>query len=324
MTNFVRMTKITNLGGRANYISNTEVQEEIVAVSAAVDWKPYRDYEQLNSHANQKNNEGRELIIALPNEWGKLPTSELSDRIGKLADIAVGGFEYQWAAHWNKSRTNLHAHIIFSERKRTSEEKRYDRDIYLTADGKVARRRADRAKDADGNTLPPAHRKGEVQKTVGFSAKDTKFKSKAWLQSCKQAVADAITRMGGVIEQPDYLHQYHEGKGSQAPKIRTKNAKIKQINAEIRRLRRLGYKFPRRNTSAYKQLCNNILSGSPVDLMDYVAPYFVEVTDRQLDIVRQSGIRFKSVPNSDGGYTVKVAEKDKNRLLYLLNRGLNR
>lgn len=141
MKGFARVTKLSSVGGRADYISNPDRQESIVAASAPVDWKPYHDYEMANQKTDRRNNEGREVVIALPNEWAALSRGELSRRAEKLAVTAAGkDTDMQWAVHWNKAHTNLHIHVIFSERQKEKEPGRWDRDIYLTDDGKVARR----------------------------------------------------------------------------------------------------------------------------------------------------------------------------------------
>ena len=78
----------------------------------------------------------------MPNEWKDLEKDELARRVDFLSQRAIGADinqEYQWAVHWNQARTNLHAHVIFSERKLQLNDKatsRWDRDIYLTAEGK--------------------------------------------------------------------------------------------------------------------------------------------------------------------------------------------
>lgn len=147
MKGFARVTKLSNVGGRADYISNPDRQESIVAASEPVDWKPYHDYEMANQKTAARNNEGREVVIALPNKWAALSRDELTRRAEKLAVTAAGkSTDMQWAVHWNKAHTNLHIHVIFSERQREKEPGRWDRDIYLTDEGKVARRKADRAR----------------------------------------------------------------------------------------------------------------------------------------------------------------------------------
>ncbi|MDE5834593.1 MAG: MobA/MobL family protein, partial [Ruminococcus sp.] len=66
MQSFVRMSKLTDIVGRADYISNEKRQEHIIVERSYADWKPYQEYERSHQKTNKANNEGRELIIALP------------------------------------------------------------------------------------------------------------------------------------------------------------------------------------------------------------------------------------------------------------------
>lgn len=254
MKSFARVTKLSNVGGRADYISNPTRQEKILATSEAVDWKPYQEFEGNNQRSSAKNNEGREVIISLPNEWAKLPPAELATRANEIALVAVGkSTDQQWAVHWNKSYTNLHLHVVFSERTREMSSGTWDRDIYLTADGKVARKKADRATAPDGSTLPPVHRKGEA-KEGGFSAKDKTYKQRSWVADMKKAVAEKFVERWGVdIENPDHLHQFHEGKGKEAPAIRAKNEVIKGNNQRLKDLEALGLDVNIKFVPALKQ-----------------------------------------------------------------------
>ncbi|MCL1882957.1 MAG: hypothetical protein FWF81_04295 [Defluviitaleaceae bacterium] len=229
MKSFARVSKISNVGGRADYITNPKRQENIVATSEKIDWKPYQDFERNNQKTFTANNEGREVILAIPNEWSKLSENELKARAQTLAVATVGKeSDMQWAVHWNKSKTNLHMHVLFSERQRCGEVGKYDRDIYLTDDGKVARTKAQRAKNADGSYKSPKHRKGEEKS--GFTVKDTRYKQKSWAYDMKAAVEKTMQRYGVTIEPPAPLSQYHEGKGKDAPAIRRKNDAIRANN----------------------------------------------------------------------------------------------
>lgn len=249
MQTFVRMSKLSNIVGRADYISNPARQEHIVLARSYADWKPYQEFERTHQRSSKANNEGRELIIALPNEWAELSEVELASRMNELAQqILIGKWEYQWAVHWNKSHTNLHAHLIFSERDRlyARSSEVWDRDIYLTQDGKIARRKADRAVDRNGKVKPPIHRKGEPKDNgkPAFTPKDTKFKSKAWLNQTKALVADFYSRYGITITEQGLLHQYHEGKGREASAIRDKNKRVQRWNAFFKPYQEFGFVFP--------------------------------------------------------------------------------
>lgn len=276
MKSFVRMTKLSNICGRSDYITDESRQEGILAHNS-IDWTIYHEHELLNQKSAKANNEGRELVIALPNEWKDLEKEELARRVDFLSQRAIGADinqEYQWAVHWNQARTNLHAHVIFSERKLQLNDKatsRWDRDIYLTAEGKVARKKADRARNEDGSIKPPVHRKGELKDTSisTLSIKDKKYSRKDWLLEAKETVKETFKKEWNVdIEKQDYLHQYHEGKGSESSLIRQKNEIIKAVNYRLKDLERLNITSNfEKGVEAFKV---NIKKGQ------YVIPYIGE------------------------------------------------
>lgn len=226
---FIRVTKLSNIVGRADYISNSKRQEKIIVTSTSIDWKPYQDFERSNKKTNKNNNEGREIIIALPNEWANLSNEELIEKGNTLAITSTGKYtDTQWAIHWNKAHTNLHIHIIFSERQREKNVGKWDRDIYLTDEGKVARKKSDRAKNPDGTIKPPVHRKGEEK--GGFTAKDTKYKEHNWVTNLKKQIKEKFILFGVTLDEDEPFHQYHEGKGKESAIIRNKNECIKRNN----------------------------------------------------------------------------------------------
>lgn len=235
MHGFARVTKLGNIGGRADYISNPKRQEHIVAKSESVDWKPYHEFEIANQKSATRNNEGREVVSMLPNEWADLPEPVLQERAQRVA-VAIAGksTDMQWAVHWNKVHTNLHIHVIFSERQIEKNPKRWDRDIYLTDEGKIARRKADRAKNPDGSTKPPVHKKGDLK--GGFTAKDTRYTERSWVKDTKANVERVLRFYRADLERPEPLHQYHEGKGRDSSEIHQKNLLIKQNNEVIKKL----------------------------------------------------------------------------------------
>lgn len=267
MYTYVRATKLPDIVGRSAYITNATGRhkaEDIVCCGGAVeDWKPYQTYERNHQRSSEPNNEGRELIIALPNSWGGLIGKPLlKSRMESLIQQLIGkNTDHQYAVHWNKTHTNLHAHIIFSERQKCPQTNAkgatsdfYDRDIYLTQDGKIARRKADRAVDEQGNVKPPVHRKGEP-KEQEFTAKDTKYKSKEWLQGVKQAVK---RRFALEIEKKhitNYLHTYHEGKAPRAAEIvKQRNEIIRSINQLLDDRKKEGYVLKKEGDKAYSEL----------------------------------------------------------------------
>jgi hypothetical protein len=267
MYTYVRATKLPDIVGRSAYITNATGRhkaEDIVCCGGAVeDWKPYQTYERNHQRSSEPNNEGRELIIALPNSWGGLIGKPLlKSRMDSLIQQLIGkNTDYQYAVHWNKAHTNLHAHIIFSERQKCPQTNAkgsisdfYDRDIYLTQDGKIARRKADRAVDEQGNVKPPVHRKGEP-KELAFTAKDTRYKSKEWLQGVKQAVKHRFALEIEKKHITNYLHTYHEGKAPRAAEIaKQRNEVIRSLNQWLDERKKEGYVLKKEGDKAYSEL----------------------------------------------------------------------
>ena len=267
MYTYVRATKLTDIVGRSAYITNATGRhkaEDIVCCGGAVeDWKPYQDYERAHQRSSEPNNEGRELIIALPNSWGSMIARPfLKSRIDSLVQKLIGkNTDYQYVAHWNSSHTNLHTHIIFSERQKCPQMNAkgatsdyYDRDIYLTQDGKIARRKADRAVDEHGNVKPPVHRKGEP-KNQEFTVKDPKYKSKEWLKGVKQAVKRRFALESEKKHITNYLHTYHEGKAPKAAEaVKQRNELIRNINQWLDERKKEGYVLKKEGDKAYFEL----------------------------------------------------------------------
>lgn len=243
MKSFVRMTKLGDIQGRQAYIDNDTKQHDsgqIILLGSSADmqkrdWTEYATFEKEHQRSSEPNNEGRELILKIPKEWlGFFQKAKLKERVENLIGEVLGkSSDFTYAVHLSKNRSNPHVHVIFSERSRNTEfretGKSWDRDIYLTEDGKVAKRKADRRKDENGNILPPIHRKGEKQ-VVGdkFTHKDEKFKSKAWLQATKKTIA-TLTK----AEEPALIAQKHIGKSRKTSKngfSADKTAEMQQFN----------------------------------------------------------------------------------------------
>jgi hypothetical protein len=233
MQAFARMAKLTDIVERADYISNPKRQEHIVLMSPSVDWKLYHDFEEAHRKSVNKNYEGREVNFSLPNDWDALPPEELTAKVQALAVAAVSKeTDLQWSVHLNKRKNNLHVHVIFSERCRVHDAtKKYSQDVFLKEDGKVARFKAERAKNEDGSDKPPVHRKGDSK--GGFSAKDRRYAAMTWARDVKAALEKRLRDFGVVIEERNPLHEFHQGKGGDAPLIAVKNAVIRENNMRI-------------------------------------------------------------------------------------------
>lgn len=116
---FVRMVKLKNVRGRVNYITDLKRQENLYATCTNVPKKCWyhlakenqRDFR--NSGTTGKCIEARELIIMLPPSLIEYDHEAIlkyfTGVFAEKYDVAC-----QSALHHNKTKTNLHIHLIFS------------------------------------------------------------------------------------------------------------------------------------------------------------------------------------------------------------------
>jgi len=94
------------------------------------------------------------------------------------------------ALHYNKKKTNYHIHLIFSERRllEVPEVKIAKRKMFYDENGKHVRTKKE-VLDEDGKIRSGCSfvSKGEVYDQQLFTTKDTRFKSKEFLQEEKEA-----------------------------------------------------------------------------------------------------------------------------------------
>lgn len=236
-----RVAKISNAVGRSNYITDEKRQEEIVLHKKNMQhsWEEHSDFEKAHQKTNVANNEALEVHIALPNK--------LADRLVDLRKICddlaheiVGeNKDYEYAVHWNHNRTNLHVHILFSERENQLElePKIYKRDIYYNFEEKKLSKKSDPKAEI-------IHHKGEVQKdqdgnikyqTDIFKAKDTKFIQSSFVHEKNRIVEKVMKAYGYDLEYQDkdspYLAQKKLYKGASQDYLE----KAKEWNAEVKK-----------------------------------------------------------------------------------------
>lgn len=207
---YCQNSKIKDAVGRSEYISGlTEKQEEVIIhkYECTLGWDYYNKYEHEQSLRNRETtnrNAAREYIIKLDNSLAskiKGQTTEEQKKVlttlcDEVVEKLIGeNHDYEYAVHWNKERTNLHVHILFSEREKVNEPqvKKYKKDIWVDeATNRLAKA------NAEGAVLK--HRKGEVVFDADgnpkyddsvLGKKDLKFKSKSYLKE-EQKILQAI------------------------------------------------------------------------------------------------------------------------------------
>ena len=197
-TLFVQQTALSNVGGRINYISSTVKQEFLLAyhdgAADAADgayWNILaQECQESQKHAatDTKMCQGRELIIPLSNALLQRMEPE------QIAKTLATEFEKTYhrpcavAIHFNHDRTNLHAHLIYSERTllKEPEVKVAPRKLFFDEQGKRCYKKGE-VLGEDGQLRPGCKivNKGEIYERRYFSSVDPSFSSKAWLKDCK-------------------------------------------------------------------------------------------------------------------------------------------
>lgn len=237
---YSQMTKINNASGRSHYISNHDKQEEIVLHKQNLQygWDFVSDFEKSKSDKDKENWEAREIIIALPNELSQ-DLSKLEVVADDLTTTLVGvNREHEYAIHWNEDRTNLHMHLLFSERERAEalRPKKYKRDMWYD-------KTTNRMAKANAENAELRYKKGDIMKdkegNVRYDhdplmAKDPKFKSQAFLREQRELVQAVLKDHGFELGVQDYdtpfLSQRKEHKGAREDYL----ANVRAYNREVR------------------------------------------------------------------------------------------
>ena len=246
-TVFAQTQKITNANGRHDYLTSVERQEEIVLQKEVMtySWQEHSQYEKVNQKTARQNNEALEVVIKLPNS---AIDDDLESICDDLADKIVGSnHDFEYAIHWNKARTNLHVHILFSERENNLEvsPKVYKKDIWQDKDTHKL------AKATDPNAIL-VHKKGEIQKdkdgnikynTDPFKPKDPKYKDRKWIHDKNKAIQEVLKSRGydldihDGLDQNPYLSQKKLYKGASddyIEKAREWNSAVLEYNENVK------------------------------------------------------------------------------------------
>ena len=197
---FIQMSKLPNLKGRISYISSKARQENLYAVYETIDRKFWAELARCNQEEFKKSGtegtciEARELIIALPESFVDYEPDKLLKFFTEHFKQNYG-VECISALHHNKRKTNYHIHLIFSERKLLDEpvEKIATRNMFYDENGKHVRTKKEILDEVGqlrkGCKIIP---KGEVYERNIFDIKESRFKSKNFLDEVKHSYTDLI------------------------------------------------------------------------------------------------------------------------------------
>lgn len=195
---FVRATVLHDVRGRIEYASSPDKQEHLMAYVSNMPKGGWAELSQLSRqrvaayHPGKKVCEARELIIEFPNKLSEEDSMRLAINLRNdfsnnyLVPCTV-------AMHWNKSKNNYHAHLIFSERKIRREaygESVATRNTYFNAQGKRSTKKD--CLDENGELLPGCRlvKKGALlSEGSRFGAKNNRFAQEEWLHEEKERIA---------------------------------------------------------------------------------------------------------------------------------------
>ena len=239
---FIQMTKIHDVGGRIGYITSVEKQEFLYVTydtAEPVDeeyWKKLAKENQKEfrrSGTEGKCIEARELIIALPENYTEYDPKTVLEEFTDAFKNEYG-VECISALHHNKTKTNYHIHLIFSERQLLPEPeiKIATRNMFYDETGKKVRTKKE-ITDENGNIRPGCSivKKGEVYEQHLFGIKDSRFKGKEFLAEAKQFYTDLINLH---IKEPEKYLKVFDGNSVYLPtkKIGKNNPKAAEIKAD--------------------------------------------------------------------------------------------
>ena len=237
---FIQMTKLSNVRGRITYISSHAKQEHLYAVYETTERSYWTELARCSQQEFKKSGvegnciEARELIIALPEslyEQG-MPDMLLKSFTDKFKEKY--GVECVAALHHNKSMTNFHIHLIFSERQLLAEPviKIATRNMFYDEHGNHVRTKKEILDEA-GNIRKRCKviGKGEVYEKKLFTSKNTRFKQEDFLDEVKLFYTRMINHW--VTDEKDRLTVFdRNGPYLATKKIGRNNPKAEQIEQD--------------------------------------------------------------------------------------------
>ena len=230
---FVQMSKLTDVKGRIDYISNPKRQEHLYTFYSTVDsefWQYLSEQAQLDFwRSHQKGGkciEARELIIALPESLQEYDSKILLQLFTEQFRSRYG-VQCAAALHHNKAMTNYHIHLVFADRDVLA-----SRNMFFDENGRHVRTKKE-ILDENGSIRSGCRilLKGETYEINWFSARKEVFKSRSFLQDVKTMYTDLIN---GCVSQEAERLQVFDSAGPYLPtkKIGKNNPLADVISAD--------------------------------------------------------------------------------------------
>lgn len=237
---FIQMSKLSNVKGRIDYISDPKRQEYLYATFSTREDMTFWDAlakecrEEFKRFGTEgKCIEARELIIALPEEYTQFDPrqvlQEFTEQFKKRYDV-----ECVSALHHNKTKKNYHIHLIFSERRLLPEPdiKIASRSVFYDETCKRVRTKKEiTGEDGQIRKGCTIIKKGEAYESHLFTVKDDAFKNILFLDEAKEFYTALINRH---IHDPERRLKVFDPSSVYLPtkKIGKNNPKAAEIEAD--------------------------------------------------------------------------------------------
>ncbi len=199
---FIQMSKLTDLKGRIDYVTNPDRQEHLYATYNTMDnqfWKLLAKENQEDFKRSVTKGtciEARELIIALPESFIEYDKNWLLQTVVDYFKQEYG-VECFSGLHQNKTMNNYHIHMIFAERKLLLEpvEKIATRNMFFNEKGKHVRTKKEiMNEDEKIRSGCKIILKGKTYEKHLFKPKIEHFKEKEFLDEAKHKLTNFINR----------------------------------------------------------------------------------------------------------------------------------
>ena len=236
---FIQMSKLPNVKGRISYITSPARQENLYATYHTADTAFWTALAKENRQEFKRSGtegkciEARELIIALPEEYTRYDPQQV---LGDFTDVFRRryGVECVSALHHNKTKTNYHIHLIFSERRLLPEPevKIASRSMFYDEAGKHVRtKKGITGEDGQIRKGCTVIKKGEVYERHLFTVKDTRFKQENFVAEAKELYTGLINRH---VSDPERRLEVFDPQSVYLPtrKIGKNNPRAEEIRAD--------------------------------------------------------------------------------------------
>lgn len=332
---FIQRTNLTNVMGRINYITSEEEQEFLEGWYSTMEMDQWKALAEVNQEAFKKSTrkktyidkktgetlekkciEAKEFIGWVPNSWAK--DKDLKKEAERMAIMWKNKYHTDCvvAFHWNEDHTNLHFHIIVSERERFQDPKvtKATRNFYYDENWK-------RCKKAEA--VYTVH-KGDILKTLYFqNAKSDCVRSNSALES---EIKTFFAKYTGLSRfKRDGLHLGTQHVGNLGKKIETKRLKakgseeIEELKKEEKRIKEMEkrIKIDNKNIKKWNDTVDSVIevieNGSRERFKSDLRVILKETKGKGLEWRKSLPEALKSLENA---YCVDV-EKDWNEYLQL-------